>query len=70
MSGVSAFLIPGLILGAAAGWAWKRAHRTWQDWRRTKASVGALRRLFWKHGFQGVLWAAGLLVLVVVLVHL
>ena len=61
MAGVGAFLIPGLILGAFAGWAWKRAHRTWQDWRRTKASVGALRRLFWRHGFQGLLMLAAML---------
>jgi len=67
MTGVSGVLLLGVILGAFAGWAWHRAHRTWKDWRRTKASMKALRRLFWKHGFQGVLWAAGLLILIWVL---
>jgi hypothetical protein len=58
---VAAVLSVGLILGAFAGWAWHRAHRTWKDWRRAVAGVGALRRLFWRHGFQGALWGLGLL---------
>ena len=64
----SIFLAGGII-GALAGWAWHRAHRTWKDWRRAVASAAALRRLFWRHGFQGVLWGVGALAVLWVIVR-
>lgn len=51
-----ALLIPGIILGVFAGWAWHRSDRTWKDWQRAKASARALRWLTLKHGFYGLLW--------------
>lgn len=67
---VGIILLVGGILGVFAGWAWKLAHRHWQDWHRAKDTVRTQRRLFFSTGGRGVLWAIGLLILAVVMLHL
>ena len=52
-----AILIPGMLVGVLAGWAFQRVSRTWKDWRRAVACAQALRRVYWRHAFQGLLWA-------------
>lgn len=70
MAGMGAVLILGGILGGFAGWAWKLAHRHYQDWQRAKDTVRTQRRLFFRTGGRGVLWAIGLLILAAIWLHL
>jgi hypothetical protein len=35
-----------IVLGAAAGWTWKRGHQAWLDWRSAIARMKGARKVF------------------------
>ena len=62
-------LLLGAFVGVLAGWRFKLGHRAFWDWRGAKASAKKYRNAFFRHGGWSILWGAGTLVAVWVLIR-
>ena len=62
-------LLAGAMIGVFAGWRFKLGHRAFWDWRNAKASAKRYRNAFFRHGGWSILWGAGALVAVWVLIR-